>query len=151
MAAFDRVQSGCPSIDAMLDNIRLGDNVVWQVGNIDDYRFFAEIFARRAVLDGRRMVYIRFAKHDPVIPILEGVEVYEFDPDEGFEAFTVAIHKKIEAEGKEACYVFDCLSELQSAWYTDLMMGNFFRVTCPYLFELDTVAYFPLIRGQHSF
>lgn len=31
------------------------------------------------------------------------------------------------------------------------MMGNFFRVTCPYLFELDTVAYFPLIRGRHSF
>ena len=36
-------------------------------------------------------------------------------------------------------------------WYTDLMMGNFFRVTCPYLFELDTVAYFPLLRGRHSF
>ncbi|MGN1003836.1 MAG: PEP/pyruvate-binding domain-containing protein, partial [Oscillospiraceae bacterium] len=27
----------------------------------------------------------------------------------------------------------------------------FFRVTCPYLFELDTVAYFPLLRGRHSF
>lgn len=31
------------------------------------------------------------------------------------------------------------------------MMGNFFRVTCPYLFQLDTVAYFPLLRGRHSF
>lgn len=30
-------------------------------------------------------------------------------------------------------------------------MGNFFRVTCPYLFQLDTVAYFPLLRGRHSF
>ena len=30
------------------------------------------------------------------------------------------------------------------------MIGNFFRVTCPYLFELDTVAYFGLIRGHHA-
>ena len=70
---------------------------------------------------------------------------------EGFEAFTIAIHEEITRQGRDAFYVFDCLSELQSVWYTDLMMGNFFRVTCPYLFELDTVAYFPLIRGRHSF
>ncbi len=30
------------------------------------------------------------------------------------------------------------------------MMGNFFQVTCPFLFQLDTVAFFPLIRGKHS-
>lgn len=24
-------------------------------------------------------------------------------------------------------------------------------MTCPYLFQLDTVAFFPLIRGRHSF
>ena len=40
------------------------------------------------------------------------------------------------------------LSELQTAWATDLMMGNFFRVTCPFLFTLDTVAFFPIIRGK---
>ena len=77
--------------------------------------------------------------------------MYHFNPDDGFETFTVAIYDQITQEGRDAFYVFDCLSELQSVWYTDLMMGNFFRVTCPYLFELDTVAYFPLLRGRHSF
>ncbi|MBR1439647.1 MAG: phosphoenolpyruvate synthase, partial [Lachnospiraceae bacterium] len=67
------------------------------------------------------------------------------------ENFTVEIHEHIRREGKDAFYVFDCLSELQTAWATDLMMGNFFQVTCPYLFILDTVAFFPLIRGKHSF
>nr|HPN73644.1 PEP/pyruvate-binding domain-containing protein [Candidatus Omnitrophota bacterium] len=33
----------------------------------------------------------------------------------------------------------------------DLMIGNFFMVTCPYLYELDTVAYFALIRNYHSY
>ena len=151
MAAFDKISSGFPQMDDILDHIRLGDNVVWQVSCIDEFRFFAEPFARQAVKDGRNVIYIRFAQHEPVLKDLSGIKVYEFNPDEGFEAFTVAIYEQITREGREAFYVFDCLSELQSVWYTDLMMGNFFRVTCPYLFELDTVAYFPLLRGRHSF
>lgn len=151
MAAFDKVCSGFPSMDDILDFIRLGDNVVWQVSDVEEFRFFAEPFARQAVRDGRNVIYIRFAQHEPVLKDLSGIKVREFNPDKGFEAFTVAIHEEITLEGRDAFYVFDCLSELQSVWYTDLMMGNFFRVTCPYLFELDTVAYFPLLRGRHSF
>lgn len=151
MAAFEKVCSGYPQMDEILDHIRMGDNVVWQISDLDEFRFFAEPFARQAVQDGRNIIYIRFTQHEPVLRDLDGIQVREFDPDEGFEAFTVAIHEEITRQGRDSFYVFDCLSELQSVWYTDLMMGNFFRVTCPYLFELDTVTYFPLIRGRHSF
>ena len=151
MAAFDKICSGFPQMDEILDFIRLGDNVVWQISDLEEFRMFAEPFARQAVADGRNVIYIRFAQHPPVLRDLTGITVRTFDPDAGFEAFTVAIHEEITRQGRDAFYVFDCLSELQSVWYTDLMMGNFFRVTCPYLFELDTVAYFPLIRGRHSF
>lgn len=151
MAAFDKICSGFPQMDEILHHIRLGDNVVWQVSDVDEFRLFAEPFARQAVKDGRNVIYIRFAQHEPVLKDLSGIKVREFNPDEGFEAFTVKIHEEITEQGRDAFYVFDCLSELQSVWYTDLMMGNFFRVTCPYLFELDTVAYFPLLRGRHSF
>ena len=151
MAAFDKICSGFPQMDKILDFIRLGDNVVWQISDLEEFRMFAEPFARQAVADGRNVIYIRFAQHSPVLQELTGITVRTFDPDAGFEAFTVAIHEEITRQGRDAFYVFDCLSELQSVWYTDLMMGNFFRVTCPYLFELDTVAYFPLIRGRHSF
>ncbi|MCD8338382.1 MAG: hypothetical protein LUD18_14155 [Lachnospiraceae bacterium] len=168
MAAFEKVKSGLSGLDRILDNIRLGDNVVWQVTSLDEYRFFVEPYIRQALEDQRNLVYIRFAQHAPIIPLPEepalskdcmpscilpdsGIKVYRFDPEVGFEPFTVAIHDVITREGRDAFYVFDSLSELQSAWYTDLMMGNFFCVTCPYLFILDTVAYFPLIRGRHSF
>ena len=151
MAAFEKILSGFPRLDEILDHIRLGDNVVWQVSSIDEFRMFAEPFARQAVKDVRNISYIRFAQHEPVLRDTTGIEVCTFNPDDGFEAFTVAIHEKITKEGRDAFYVFDCLSELQSVWYTDLMMGNFFRVTCPYLFDLDTVAYFPLLRGRHSY
>ena len=132
MAAFDKVKSGYPGMDDILDYIRMGDNVVWQVTDIDEFRFFALPFVAQAKRDGRSITYIRFAQHAPILEDLDGVDLVEFDPDEGFEAFTVAIHNEITRKGRDAFYVFDCLSELQSVWYTDLMMGNFFRVICPY-------------------
>ncbi|MGN0353260.1 MAG: PEP/pyruvate-binding domain-containing protein [Roseburia sp.] len=138
-------------MDHFLDFIRMGDNVVWKVNQLEEFREFALAFTRATIEDGRNIIYVRFAQHEPFLEPTEGLKIYSFNPEEGFEAFTLAIHRMIECEGREAFYVFDSLSELQSVWYTDLMMGNFFCVTCPYLFELDTVAYFPIIRGRHSF
>ncbi len=31
------------------------------------------------------------------------------------------------------------------------MVGNFFKVTCPYLYELDMIAYFAIIRNSHTY
>ncbi|MDN0061058.1 PEP/pyruvate-binding domain-containing protein [Mediterraneibacter glycyrrhizinilyticus] len=151
MGAFDKIKSGLPGMDELLNYIRMGDNVVWSVADLEDFKFFAIPFAKQAIRDGRNLIYMRFADHEPLLTPRPGLKICEFDPDKGFEAFTVDIHDRITEEGKDAFYVFDSLSSLQSVWYTDLMMGNFFRVTCPYLFQLDTVAYFPLLRGRHSF
>ena len=150
MAAFDRILSGIPELDIALDNIRLGDNVVWRVSDLDQFRFFMEPYVERAIEDKRNIIYFRFASHDPLISDRPEVKTVEIPLSHRFETFTVDIHNVIENEGKDAFYVFDCLSELQTAWATDLMMGNFFRVTCPFLFILDTVAFFPIIRGKHS-
>ena len=67
MAAFDKILSGFPQMDDVLDFIRLGDNVVWQISELEEFRIFAEPFARQAVRDGRNVVYIRFAQHEPVL------------------------------------------------------------------------------------
>ena len=150
MAAFDRVLSGIPEMDKALDNIRLGDNVVWRVSDLNEFRLFMEPYVRQAVKDKRKIIYFRFASHEPFITDVPEVETITIPLSHRFENFTVEIHNAIEKAGRDAFYVFDCLSELQTAWATDLMMGNFFRVTCPFLFILDTVAFFPLIRGKHS-
>ena len=151
MAAFDRVLSGIPQMDEHFDNIRLGDNVVWRVDNLEQFKLFMKPYVDQAIRDGRNLIYFRFATHEPLLEPREGLKIIEVELNHRFENFTVNIHEHITREGRDAFFVFDCLSELQTAWATDLMMGNFFRVTCPYLFILDTVAFFPLIRGKHSF
>lgn len=40
-------------MDEALQYIRLGDNVVWQVPSLDEFRYFAERFANQAIPDGR--------------------------------------------------------------------------------------------------
>ena len=151
MAAFDQVLSGIPALDQALDYIRMGDNVVWRVSGLEEFRRFADPFVEQAKKDGRNIIYFRFASHPELVPECPKVKRVCVPLSHRFETFTVEIHRVIEREGRDAFYVFDCLSELQTAWATDLMMGNFFRVTCPFLFVLDTVAFFPIIRGRHSF
>ncbi|NQT29685.1 MAG: phosphoenolpyruvate synthase [Candidatus Saganbacteria bacterium] len=145
------ISTGIKGLDTIVDDLRLGDNVVWQVDDIADYKHFVDPYIEKSLSDRRNLVYIRFGKHLPLIPSNKKVKVYKLNADSGFEAFTKEIHKIIAKEGKEAFYVFDCLSDLLSSWATDLMIGNFFMVTCPYLFRLDTIAYFAILRDQHSF
>jgi hypothetical protein len=143
--------TGLKGLDAILNNLQKGDNVVWQVESIDDYSRFVNPYVKQAVKDGHKLVYMRFAKHKPLVKPGKGISIYNLDADSGFETFSTQVHSIISKEGKEIFYVFDCLSDLLNAWATDLMIGNFFLITCPYLFELDTIAYFALLRNNHSF
>ncbi len=67
-----------------------------------------------------------------------------------FRHFTVSLHEEISRQEKGALYIFDCLSELQTAWATDLMMANFFAVTTPLLRSRGDIALFPLMARMHS-
>jgi len=145
-----RVTTGFRGLDDILDGLRIGDNVVWKVDDIEDYRYFVEPFVKQALVERREIIYFRFGQHPPVVRADLDVETCELDPREGFEPFACAIHAIVTAKGVGAFYVFDCLSELLSAWATDHMIANFFQVTCPYLFRLDTVAYFALLRNRHA-
>ena len=103
MAAFDKVKSGISQLDEILDYIRMGDNVVWEVSDVEEFRMFALPFVAQAINDKRDIVYIRFAQHPPILTqpdMLAHVQVAEFDPDAGFESFTVAIHDEITRHGK---------------------------------------------------
>jgi hypothetical protein len=144
------VTTGLAGLDTILNGLRMGDNVVWRVDSLDDYRAFVTPFLASALEEGRRVVYIRFGRHEPLVEPGGPVAVYDLDAYRGFESFTVRLHTIIGEEGYGVFYLFDCLSDLLDAWATDAMIGNFFLVTCPYLYELDTVTYFALLRPSHS-
>jgi len=148
-----KASTGIAGLDQVLEHLRLGDNVVWQVDSIASYLHFVTPYIKQALADNKRIVYIRFAKHPPLIGASAHpkIKVYELNAEAGFEAFSKEIHDIATLEGEGVFYLFDCLTDLLSAWATDLMIGNFFMVTCPYLFKLDTIAYFAILRNNHSY
>ncbi|HUT29508.1 MAG TPA: PEP/pyruvate-binding domain-containing protein [Sedimentisphaerales bacterium] len=143
--------TGLEGLDGILCDLKKGDNVVWQTDSVEDYRRFVLPYVSKALQDKRNVVYMRFARHEPLVKDQPGVTVYRLEAETGFEGFSTQVHAIISQQGREAYYVFDCLSDLLGSWATDLMVGNFFKVTCPYLFELDTLAYFGILRNRHSY
>ena len=68
------------------------------------------------------------------------IDQYTLDPSVGFETFAVQVHRVISGEELGSFFLFDCLSELQRYWFSDLMVCNFFCLTANFLSERGGVV-----------
>jgi hypothetical protein len=142
--------TGLPALDAMLKGVRPGDNIVWQIDSIrEDYLPFVYPFIKHARQHHIPLIYFRFALYPELLSPNDCTRIYYLKPEEGFERFVNEILDVIDTYGRGAYYVFDCLSEIAVDWYSERMLGNFFMQVCPYLYQLETVAYFALLKNHH--
>jgi pyruvate, water dikinase len=153
VSAEKKLSTGLDELDQLLRGLIAGDNVVWRVDHVEDYRAFVVPYCQYGAHSGRKVIYLRYANHPPLIEpeMFDGkVERYDLDPEIGFEPFLDAVHTIIENTPRGAYYVFDSLSNLAATWYSDQMLCNFFMLTCPYLFDRGDLAYFAVMRDSHS-
>ena len=152
-----RISTGIEGLDKTLDGLRRGDTVTWQMEHVGDYVYVATKFVVDEALTGRRMVYLRFGDHEELIPTetLEkrGVNIkkYTLDPSVGFETFAVQVHRIISGEPEDSFFLFDCLSELQKYWFSDLMVCNFFCLTAAFIQERRALCYVALKYERHIY
>jgi hypothetical protein len=146
---FD-LSTGIPGLDTILKGVLAGDNIVFQVDSLDDFLPFVHKFCLYANQTHKKLIYFRFAEHQSLIPPEIQAEILQLDPIKGFEGFISKILNVIEKHGEGACYVFDLLSDLAVDWYSDVMVGNFFMLTCPFLFKWNTATLFAIIRNHHD-
>ncbi|MBN1846145.1 MAG: PEP/pyruvate-binding domain-containing protein [Sedimentisphaerales bacterium] len=146
-----KLSTGHAGLDHIFRGVIPGDNIVWHVDAVEEYRFFLEPYIRFARDTEKNLTYFRFARHEPLLTADSGAQIHTLQPEKGFETFISDLHQIIKQNGRGGYYVFDCLSDLAEDWYSDQMLGNFFMLTCPYLFDIEAVAYFGLYRNYHSF
>lgn len=144
------LSTGMATLDRVFRGLLPGDNLVWQVDAMGDFAPFAGPYCRAAQQVGRRLVYFRFADHPPLASESDGATVCQLQSSVGFEKFITQIRRTIRETGRGAFFLFDCLSALSEEWCSDRMLGNFFMLTCPYVYDMESLAYFPLLRSVHS-
>ena len=83
----EKLSTGLSGLDRVLRGILPGDNVVWSVDTIKDYVPFVTPACECALAHHKRVVYVRFADHAPLVEKREGVVVRKLLPDSGFDAF----------------------------------------------------------------
>lgn len=146
-----QLSTGLPELDQVFRGLMPGDNIVWQVDSIEDYQPYVQSYCDYAVQNRQKLVYFRFADHAPLVAPQPGIEWCELQPERGFDPFLTQIHQIINRAGRGSLYLFDCLSRLAPEWNSDRMLGNFFMLTCPYLYDRAAIAYFAIFRNYHSF
>ena len=146
-----QLSTGLPSLDKVFRGLLSGDNIVWQIDSVEDYVAFVKPYCAHALATKQDLIYFRFAEHAPLVEEGDGVTICFLNPEDGFEPFLKTIHQTIRDAGRGGIYVFDCLSELAPDWCSDRMLGNFFVLTCPYLYDHAAIAYFAVLRNRHSF
>ena len=146
-----RVPSGLTGLDQSIDYFRYGDNVVWEIGDIDDYTFFVCPYIEQAIKDNKNIIYFSFGRHQPLCAHQEGLTVIDIDISKGFETVAMEIYDIIDSNGNETHYVFDSMTDLQVEWIADFMMSNFFVVTAPEIKKRNCIAYYAFTRNHHSF
>ena len=56
MFLYSEFSTGWESLDKIIDHLRRGDNVVWQVDSIDDYQRLVIAFANNALANNEKLV-----------------------------------------------------------------------------------------------
>ena len=151
MSRLETVRTGLSGLDKVFQYVRLGESVVWQISDLEDYAFFAEHFAEQGIKEGRKVIYFRFSDKPALLEEQEGLQIVKMDMDVGFEGFTIGVYNVMRRQDPGTYYVFDCMTDLQAVWAADFMVRNFFRAICPAIKEIKGVAYFSIIRGAHSY
>jgi len=72
----DRISTGLSGLDEVLDHLRIGDNVVWRVSDLNDYRRFVLPFMQQVVAGiSPGVPVISFATGNPqLLPLLAEAE-----------------------------------------------------------------------------
>ena len=151
------VSTGIAGLDSAICSLYPGDTVTWQIENISDYMYVAARFVVDEASTGRPMVYMRFGDHDGLLPsdILQtcgaSVRQIDLDPSVGFETFAVQVHRIIASEPTDSFFLFDCLSDLQRYWFSDLMVCNFFCLTSEFIASRGALCYVALRYERHIY
>jgi len=142
--------TGSYELDALLEELRAGDNVVLFTDTWADYVPFVSSLARRPDPVPRTVYARSTGLLDRTLAALGRVEVLDLSKVASVENPVQALQERMREIGPRVHYIFDPLDTLAPLLVPREDLSGFFLAICPLLFQLNTVAYWNLLRGEHD-
>ncbi len=143
--------TGSPDLDALLEELRAGDNVVIATPDWPTYEPFVRSVLAHRTGDAPRMVYARSAgRLDALVAAAPGVEVLDLAACAGPGDPVARLQGRMREIGPGAFYLFESLHTLAPLLTAPESLGRFFTSVCPFLFQLDTICYWHLEPAAHD-
>jgi transcriptional regulator with XRE-family HTH domain len=142
-----QLTTGVPVLDRLIDDVRIGDNLVVQADPGLDVQALIDAFVASAPAE--RLVVAatedRSAARTPATAALLDWRAR----DAGVAASIEALGRADDQVGREAVFLIDSLSTLQDRWGADAAL-EVFLATCPHLYQRGSVALWLLDRERHD-
>ena len=142
---------GFPALTDLFRGMIPGDNVVWNTDDVANFIPLAKRYVEGAKESGKRIVYFRYADHQALVDEDESVTTLTMTLDRGFEHFVTTIHSAIDEAQPNTYFLFDLLSSLTNRFISERMLGNFFSLICPYIWDKQHFGYFAVLRNHHPY
>jgi hypothetical protein len=145
--AFERYTTGLEDLDRLLGGIEPGDNILWLVPSLREYRTLAEPIVRQALEEKQRPVYVKI---DGSLGLKEGdVDILDASGWDSVPELIDSVKVLIAEKGAGILYIFDPLHRLVVLGGEEGLV-RFFREVCPLLMDHGAVAYFCIGKGAHE-
>ena len=148
MVSDGAASTGVATLDAALDGLYWGDNVVWETEGADALApYYAAIYDQRSAYDYAAYVAL---DRDPdeiraAYPGLEVVDARAAGPLSRPALLLQAIYDRCDRVAR-SLLLFDPLDAMAARWGTDAARGFFVRC-CPHLLEVGAIAYWSVGHG----
>lgn len=137
-----RVSTGLPALDEVLDGLFWGDNVVWQLDAAPVEPFYGPVVQQTAPFDAR--TYVSLGGEPPALGA-EGLEIMAAGPGTRLShpaELLREIHRVCRPHERRLL-LFDSLDRMVDVWGANAARG-FFARCCPMLLDLGALAYWSI-------
>lgn len=140
--------TGSSDLDALLEELRAGDNVVFYTDTWQDYLPFAASLVRHIATSSQELVYVRLnGLLEPTLERVANLRVLDLVSYSKENRPLLALRDAITASTLARYYLFDPLNPDPPWFIDDEETRDFFLSLCPALYEIRSIAYWGIPEG----
>ncbi len=144
--------TGIETLDDLLEGLRAGDNVVFHISTLEQFAPFVRALLRHCRRGAHKVIYVKVdGSLQHLMRDLPDGSVFDmavFGHDR--QTLTAEFKRYLLQTEKYTYWIFDNFAVIKSVLGSEEALKEFFLEICPLLYELETIAYWPLLKGQHA-